>query len=79
MSDAIDLRVSRSLELLSKLRRTVSDFAKREEQLSQEQQSRRYQAQRQHNLVIHKADTAAAERIAAVEEQFKAEAERIRA
>ena len=46
MSRGIDLRVSRSLELLGALKQTVSDYAKKEEQLVRDLSNRRYAANR---------------------------------
>ena len=79
MSSAIDLRVSRSLELLAKLRRTVSEFAKKEDQVARELQTRRYQADRKNRDVLHRMDTELAAKIAGVDSRCAVETARIRA
>ena len=79
MSSGLDFRVSRSLELLAKLRRTVSDFAKKEDQVSRELQSRRSQADRKNRDALHRIETDLAARIAEVDSRCAAESARIRA
>ena len=46
MNSSLDLRVQRSLELLSNLKQTAVRFAKKEDQLAKELTSRRYASNR---------------------------------
>ena len=46
MSSGIDLRVSRSTELLASLQQVAADFAKREEQLTRDIRTRRHAVNR---------------------------------
>lgn len=77
MSSGLDLRVNRSLELLTSLKQTAAKFAKREEQLSRELSSRRYAATRSGQEAIEKTESTYAAKIAQTEEAFRAEAQRV--
>ena len=46
MSSGLDLRVSRSLELLAAVRHTAAEFAQREDQFARDIRTRRYAANR---------------------------------
>lgn len=56
MSSRIDLRTSRSLELLKTLEHTVSEFAKREDQLTRDTRARRFASERKCNEGIDRLD-----------------------
>ena len=73
------MRVSRSLDLLAKLKQTVSDFAKKEDQLTRELQTRRYQADRKHRDALHRIDGELAVKSTAADAFCKEETARLRA
>jgi ABC-type multidrug transport system fused ATPase/permease subunit len=78
VSSGIDLRVSRSLELLASLRQTVADFAKREEQLTRDILTRRAATQRKLRDGIEKTEARMTAQLDESEEQFQTEETRIR-
>ncbi len=79
MSSRIDLRVSHSLELLATLRRTVTDFAHREEQLSRELLTRRAAENRKFRDASDKVAARETAEIAAAEARLQHERDRLTA
>ena len=79
MSNTLDLRVTRSLELLGKLTRTVGEYSKKEAQAVRDLRARRAAAQRKHQEAIDKAETRFATLSAEGETYFKQEHERVTA
>ena len=73
----VDLRVSRSVDLLLALKHTVADFAKREETLARELLSRRGTANRKHRDGMEKTEARLATQTAETEAHFKREEERV--
>ncbi|MEA3213086.1 MAG: segregation ATPase FtsK/SpoIIIE, family [Chthoniobacter sp.] len=78
VSSGLDLRVSRSLELLARLRETALEFSKREDQLSRELSSRRYTTSRKFRDGIEKTESRLATQIVELETLFKEGEERVR-
>ena len=74
----IDLRISRSLELLASLRETASRFAKREEELVRDLGARRYAVNRKYWDANEEREVRLAAELAATESHFKTEEERVR-
>src|SRR5438105_4527533 len=72
------LRIDRGLELLGSLKLTVSDFAKKEEQLIRALQSQRIATNRKFNELLRREDDALAAQMAEAEAFFKTEENRIR-
>ena len=64
MSNGTDLRFTHATGLLTKLTRTVADFAKQEAELTGSLSTRNYQEIRRHREEAHKVDTALAAQIA---------------
>ena len=79
MNNPIDLRVTRGLELLTELKRTIADFVKREETVLRESRNRGYQLNRKHHEANAALETGIAARIAAIETEFSENAGRVRA
>ncbi len=79
MSNAIDLSVSRSLELLSRVRQIVADFAKREDSLARDLRTRRFAIERKYRDGMAKAESKHGSLISEIEATFKSEEERARA
>ena len=79
MSNGHDLRISRSLELLATLKETVAKFAKREEQITRDVNTRRYNATLKNQHAVARAESSQALHVAEAEESAKAAEERIRA
>ena len=79
MSSGIDLRVSRSLEVLATLRRTAVEFAKREEQLTREMSTRRNAANRKHREAMAKTEARLAAQLEDATAAFASEEEHTRA
>ncbi len=79
MSSRVDLRVSRGLELLTALKRTVADFAKREEALLRDLRNRRAAVLRKHRDAAEKIDNRLAAQLAETTEHFTAAEERTHA
>lgn len=72
MSSRIDLRSSRSLELLKSLEQTVSEFARKEDHLQRDMKARRFAAERKCHDGVEKAD----EKLAALVATADAEKEK---
>jgi hypothetical protein len=68
VNNPIDLRASRSLELLAALQRTTAAFAQREEQLTRDLTMRRHSANRKHREALEKIES----RLAGLAEQADA-------
>ena len=79
MSNGTDLRVSRSLDLLNRLERTASEFATREEQLTQELRTSRYKANRKHSVAMQEVESRLDAIVNKLDERYGAEAQRIQA
>ena len=79
MSNGTDLRFTHATGLLTKLTRTVADFAKQEAELTGSLSTRNYQEIRRHREAAHKVDTALAAQIAEVESVSAKKAERVQA
>ena len=79
MSNGTDLRFTHATGLLTKLTRTVADFAKQEAELTGSLSTRNYQEIRRHREEAHKVDTALAAQIAEVESVSAKKAERVQA
>ena len=79
MSNGTDLRVSRSLDLLNRLERTASEFATREEQLTQDQRTSRYKANRKHSVAMQEVESRLDAIVNKLDERYGAEAQRIQA
>ena len=79
MSSGVDLRVSRSVDLLVALKQTVADFAKKEETLTRELLNRRGTANRRHRETMEKTDAKLAAQIEETEARFKSEEVRVNA
>ena len=79
MSSGPDLRISRSLDLLATLKETVSKFAKREEQITRDINTRRYNTTLKNHHAVSRAESSSALQIAGAEESARAAEERIRA
>ncbi len=79
MSSGIDLRVSRSLELLGNLKGTVAHFAKREAQLVRHLGRRRHAAGRQLEEEIAAAEATCSAQTAQTDKYFQQEADRLKA
>lgn len=77
MSSVIDLRVSRSLELLSRLKQTVAEFAGQEDQLTRNLRSRRQAINWKHQEAIEKTEAALSAERTGIDERFNAEEARI--
>ena len=73
----VDLRVSRSLDVLVQLKKTVSEFAKKEEDLTRELLARRGAANRKHRDGIERSDAKLAAQLGETEARFKAEEDRV--
>lgn len=79
MNNPIDLRVTRGLELLTELKRTLADFTKREEIVLRESRNRGYQLNRKHHEANAALEAGIAARIAAIETEFSEHAGNVRA
>ncbi len=79
MNNPIDLRVTRTLELIAALKRTVGDFAKQEEVILRETRNRGYQLNRKHHEATAALESSIATRIAEVEATFSEHAGAVRA
>ena len=79
MNNTIDLRVTRSLALITELKRTVADFAKREETHLRETRNRGYQLNRKHHEATAAMESGIAARITGAEAEFAAHAGSVRA
>jgi DNA segregation ATPase FtsK/SpoIIIE-like protein len=75
----MDLRVNRSLELLGNLKQVVSKFAKREDLLSRELNSRRYTTNQKSQEAMDRTDSGYSAQIAETESFFKTEKDRVKA
>jgi hypothetical protein len=78
VSDALGLRVNRSLDLLASLKQTAAKFAKREDLLSRELSSRRYAANRTSQETLESTESAYAAKITQTDDYFYAQASRIK-
>jgi S-DNA-T family DNA segregation ATPase FtsK/SpoIIIE len=77
VSNPLDLRVTRSLELLDDLVRTVGAYSKKEADTVRDLRTRRNSAQRKFQDAIEKAETRLSTQAADIEGVFKAETERV--
>lgn len=75
----MDLRVSRSLDLLGDLKTKVNAYAQREEQLVRDFRSRRFAIERKHSEAIERIDAGLAQQAGSTTEQLDARAARVRA
>ena len=75
MSQGTDLRVSKSLELLDRLEKSVTEFSRKEEQLTADQRTRQYKTNRKYSVTLQETEERLDARIAAVEEAAMAQAE----
>lgn len=73
----MDLRITKGLELISRLKGTLEDFAMREDQVVKEFRSRRYALAREHHETNARFDAATSARTAGAEAELKAEEERL--
>ena len=78
MSNALDLRVTRTLELLTSLKQAVTGFAKREEQIARHLSRRRHAAGHAGETELAAAETTYTAQVAETEKVFAAEMERIK-
>ncbi|HYR57786.1 MAG TPA: ATP-binding protein, partial [Chthoniobacteraceae bacterium] len=78
MSSRVDLRISRSLELLAALKRTCAEFAKREEELARDLGGRRSASRRKYRDAIARVEAAAESQTAEVQAHFASAEERIK-
>ncbi|HET6406612.1 MAG TPA: FtsK/SpoIIIE domain-containing protein, partial [Chthoniobacteraceae bacterium] len=78
MSNPIDLRVDRSLQLLSRLKQTAADYVKREELLARELRERGFALKRQQEQAREASEAQSAREVAAVENRLQEEEQRIR-
>ncbi len=79
MNNSIDLRVTRSLALIAELKRTVADFAKREETHLRETRNRGYQLNRKHHEATAAMESGISARITGAETEFATHAGSVRA
>ncbi len=79
MNNPIDLSVSRGLDLLAQLKRTVADFSKREESFLRDSRNRRYQLTKKHHDATAALEKSISSQIAAVDSEFAERAGRVRA
>ena len=79
MSNSIDLRVNRSLELLERIVQTGADFVKKEEQLTRSLSNRRYGVVRHSREALEKIESRLADQIASAEAHFSDREATIRA
>ena len=77
MSNPLDLRVTRSLELLGNLVRTVGAISKKEADTVRDLRSRRNAAQRRFQEATEKAETRLSTQAAEVEAFFAADTDRV--
>ncbi len=73
----MDLRITRSLELIARLKRVLEDFAQREEQATRDFRARRYALARAHHEANAGLDAAASARVAEVVAALDAEEQRL--
>lgn len=78
MSSNPDLRVSRSLELLGTLRKTVSDFAKQEDDMGRDLKARRYAIEQKHQGVAERTEAGLSRQFDEARTSFDAEEQRVR-
>jgi hypothetical protein len=78
VSNPIDLRVDRSLQLLTRLRQTAADYVKREEQLARELRDRGFALKRQQEHAREASEALLAKQRSAVEHRLLEEEQRIR-
>lgn len=79
MSSRLDFRISRSLELLARLKQTVAEFAKKEDQLARDLSGRRVAAARKNRDAMDKVEARLATLTADAEARFSGQEERIQA
>jgi hypothetical protein len=73
VSNGIDLRVSRSLELLANLRQTAAKFAQRETQLARDLRQRRHASEKLTEQTVADAEAHHAAQVAGLHEYFQAQ------
>ncbi len=71
MSEAIDLRVSRSLELVAAIKKVIAEFAELEEALTRDLRNRRYAISRRLRDGVDRTTTRLAERTTALENELR--------
>ena len=72
----MNLKISRSLDLLCRLQKTTSEFAKREDHLTRDMLARRYALNRKHQEIIGQIDAALIAQTDEMNANFHAENER---
>jgi hypothetical protein len=72
VSNGVDLRVSRSLDLLAHLRQAAARFAQRETQLARDLRNRRYGAEKQAEQIVADAEAHHAAQLAGLQENYRA-------
>lgn len=78
MSDGTELRVSRCLELLGGLRKTVTDFAKREEVLVRELKAKRYAIEQKYQGAADQTEAGLTKQFDEARARFDAAEQRVR-
>ncbi|WP_038167836.1 FtsK/SpoIIIE domain-containing protein [Verrucomicrobium sp. BvORR106] len=78
MSNGLDLRASRSVELLDALESKVADFAKREEQLQKELRTQRNTVTQKHQVTIDQAQSRLDQEVAEAQAHLEAESSRLK-
>lgn len=78
MSNPIDLRVDRSLQLVTRLKQTAADFLKREEQLAREFRERGFAIKRQQEKSKETAEAQSVSQMSKAEARLEEEQQKIR-
>lgn len=78
MSNPIDLRVDRSLQLITRLRQTAADFLKREQNLGHNLRERGFAIKREHEQAKEKSEKASEAQLSKTEARIEDEQMRIR-
>jgi len=78
VSNPIDLRVDRSLQLLARLKQTAGDYVKREEQLTRDLRERNFALKREQERKKEASEAQLAKQLAQVETRLQDEEQHIR-
>ncbi len=78
VSNGTDLRVSKSLELLDRLEKSVTEFSRKEEQLTADQRTRQYKTNRKYSLTLQETEERLDERLGKLEEAAMEQAEQLK-
>jgi hypothetical protein len=78
VSNPIDLRVDRSLQLVARLKQTAADFLKREEQLGRELRERGFALKRKQEQAKEASEAESAAQLSGTEARIEEDRERIR-